>query len=369
MAADSRVSQAGGLLAGMRVLDASPYRPMPHATQVLADLGAEVLKLEPPGGDPMRVYPELFAAIARGKRSIVLDLRTDDGRRRALELAAQADVVCEAWRPDVASRLGLGYDAVAAVNPSVIYCSLTGYGQTGPWRDVPGHDVNYQALAGALAPPRPPQREPSVPRLPAADLEGGTMCALLVCAAWARRLVTGEGERIDVAMTDVVSWWVGAHSGTAHVDSAEATRGSPGYGVFATRDGRWVAIGVLGEERLWRSICAALELDDLAAADFATRLAMVDVVNARVAAAIAARDADDVTERLLAHGAPVSPVLTPEEATRHEQLVARGLFLETTRGLVPDLPALLSRNPRRSATAIPDVNQHPEGFTPPVTHG
>src|SRR5437868_931464 len=150
-----------GMLGGMRVLDVSSWRPMPHATQILADLGAEVLKVEPPGGDPMRAYPQLFAAIARGKRSIELDLRSDAGVARALELAVVADVVFEAWRPGVADRLGLGYEAVAAVNPEVIYCSLTGYGQTGPYRDVPGHDVNYQALAGALAPPRPPLREPA----------------------------------------------------------------------------------------------------------------------------------------------------------------------------------------------------------------
>src|SRR5437868_4870850 len=158
-----------GMLGGMRVLDVSSWRPMPHATQVLCDLGAEVLKVEPPGGDPMRHYPELFAAIARGKRSIELDLRTDAGRARALELAAQADVVCEGWRPGVADRLGVSYDAVRAVNPTVIYCSLSGYGQTGPWRDVPGHDVNYQALAGALT-AGASGVAPAVPRLPAADL-------------------------------------------------------------------------------------------------------------------------------------------------------------------------------------------------------
>jgi crotonobetainyl-CoA:carnitine CoA-transferase CaiB-like acyl-CoA transferase len=362
MSDSARTPQAPGLLGGMRVLDLSAWRPMPHATQVLADLGADVLKVEPPGGDPMRSYPELFAAIARGKRSIVLDLRSDDGRARALALAAEADVVCEAWRPGVAERLGVGYEAIAAVNPRVIYCSLTGYGQTGPWRDVPGHDVNYQALAGALAPPRPPSPDPAVPRLPAADLEGGTMCALLVCAAWARRLLTGQGERIDVAMTDVVAWWVGAHSDTAHVASDGPTRGSPGYGVFKTRGGRWIAIGVLAEARLWRSICEALDLADLADTDFALRLGMVEVVNERVAAAVGALDLDDVMRRLRAHGAPVSPVLTPEEANAHEQLVARDLFVSTSAGLVPDLPALITRNPRRSATSVPAMNEHPDGF-------
>ena len=355
---------APGLLDGMRVLDFSVWRPMPHATQVLADLGAEVLKVEPPGGDPMRQYPEIFASVARGKRSIELDLRSDASRARALELAVEADVVCEGWRPGVADRLGVGYDAVAAVNPGVVYCSLSGYGQTGPWRDVPGHDVNYQALAGALAPPRAGEREPAVPRLPTADLEGGTMCALLVCAAWARQRATGEGERIDVSMTDVVSWWVGAHSGVAHVDAEARTGGSPGYGVFRTRDGRWLALGVLAEARLWQAICRALDLPDLADAPFAARLADAETVNARVRTAVGALDAADATKRLLAEGAPVSPVNTPEDAAAHEQLVARAAFVETAVGAVPDLPALLRVHPRASHTSIPRIGEHPDGFTP-----
>ena len=352
-----------GLLDGMRVLDLSVWRPMPHATQVLADLGADVLKVEPPGGDPMRRYPELFGAIARGKRSIVLDLRTARDRARALELAAEADVVCEGWRPGVADRLGVGYEAILAVNAGVVYCSLSGYGQTGPWRDVPGHDVNYQSMAGALTSPYA-TAPPSVPRLPAADLEGGTMCALLVCAAWAKHLTTGDGERIDVAMTDVVAWWVGAHSGVAHDDAAERTHGSPGYGIFATRDGGYVALGVLAEQRLWVSICRGLGLGDLETTDFATRLAAVDDVNARVAAAVGALDLDDALRRLRAEGAPVSPVNSAEQAAAHEQLAARGLYLDSDVGLVPDLPALLTRHPRRSTTRIPTIDEHPEGFTP-----
>src|SRR4029079_16392359 len=169
--------------------------------------------VEPPGGDPMRGYPEIFASVARGKRSIELDLRADAGRVRALALATEADVVCESWRPGVADRLGVGYDAVRARRPDTIYCSLSGYGAEGPLRDVPGHDVNFQALAGALA---PREGNAAVPRLQVADLEGATVCALLVCAAWARRLISGEGERIDVAMTDVVAWWVGPTSGVVH---------------------------------------------------------------------------------------------------------------------------------------------------------
>src|SRR5438309_617270 len=148
----------------MRVLDAGIWRPVPHATQMLADLGAEVLKIEPPGGDPMRTFPQLFRDIAGHKRSIELDLRSAGGKARALELAAGADVFCEGWRPGVAARLGLSYEDIRVQNPSIIYCSVSGYGQTGPNVARPGHDVNYQALAGARASRSPTSRRGLSPR-------------------------------------------------------------------------------------------------------------------------------------------------------------------------------------------------------------
>jgi len=354
-----------GLLDGMRVLDLSVWRPMPHATQILADLGAEVLKVEPPGGDPMRGYPEIFASVARGKRSIVCDLKTDEGLARALELARQADVVCEGWRPGVAERLGLSFGAVTALNPSVIYCSLSGYGQNGPLRDLPGHDVNFQAIAGALARGEHDHRDPEVPRLPVADLEGGTVCALLICAAWARRLQTGDGEYIDVAMADAVQWWVGTRSGTAHEDQANRTVGSPGYGVFRTSDGAWIALGVLGEQRLWDNTCRALGFDDLSGLAFAARLARTKEINDRIASAIAGLDAAVVLAQLASHDVPASPVLAPEEAGRHPQFLARELHVDTSAGRVAALPARLASGGIRPVR-VPAVGQDPEGFSAPA---
>ena len=239
----------------MRVLDAGIWRPVPHATQMLADLGADVCKLEPPGGDPMRAFPTLFRDLSTHKRSVEVDLRSDEGRAHALELAADVDVFCEGWRPGVADRLGVGYDAIAAVNPSIIYCSISGYGQTGPLVDRAGHDLNYQALAGAIAPRRPVDDDPAIPRLPIADLAAGTVAALLICAAWAKRLQTGEGERIDVAMADVVASWVGPYSGTEMRGRDEPAVGSPGYGVFRCADGAFVTVAVISEDHFWRGAC------------------------------------------------------------------------------------------------------------------
>lgn len=351
-----------GLLEGMRVLDLSAWRPMPHATQILADLGAEVLKVEPPGGDPMRGYPEIFASVARGKRSIVLDLRTDAGRERALALAAEADVVCESWRPGVATRLGLDYDAVAAVNPEVVYCSLSGFGQDGPRRDVPGHDVNFQAIAGALT--RGPGRPPEVSRLPVADLEGGTVSAVLICAAWARRLATGQGERIDVAMADVVAWWVGPRSGVVHAETDGPTSGSPGYGVFRTADDRWIALGVLAEPRLWAALCEALDLTQLVPLTFGERLGRAEEVNATIAARLATMTSDDALAMLLARGAPATPVLSPEEATVDEQLRSRGFHVDTDDGLVAALPGRLGRGPLDRPARVAALDADRDGFTP-----
>ncbi|MGZ6897053.1 MAG: CaiB/BaiF CoA transferase family protein [Acidimicrobiia bacterium] len=355
----SKITVMAGLLDGMRVLDFAVWRPMPHATQILADLGAEVLKVEPPGGDPMRGYPEIFASVGRGKRSIELDLRTGAGRDRALALVADADVVCEAWRPGVARRLGVDFESVHAVRPDVIYCSLSGFGADGPLRDVPGHDVNFQALAGALA---PRDGVAAVPRLPVADLEGGTVCALMICAAWARRLRTGRGERIDVSMTDVVAWWVGTRSGVAHDEAAERTAGSPGYGVFRTRDGHWIALGVLGEQRLWDALVVALGLSDLVGLDFAARLGRTAEVNDAIGTAIGELDADDALARFEQHGAPASPVLTPEEATAHPQLRARGVHVTTEAGTVVGLPARLDGDGIARGASIPTVGEHAEGF-------
>src|SRR5438093_11930092 len=152
-----------GLLAGLRVLDLSIWRPGPYATQLLAEIGADVLKVQPPGGDPMRAYPDLFASLNANKRSLVLDLKDDVGRSRALELAADADVVMEGFRPGVAERLGVGDEDVRAVNPAVIYCSISGMGQDGPLALSPGHDLNYQAWAGVLAPDGRPPVVPAVP--------------------------------------------------------------------------------------------------------------------------------------------------------------------------------------------------------------
>ena len=205
------------LLSEVSVLDLSIWRPGPYATSLLVGLGADVVKVEPPGGDPMRHYPELFESVNAGKRSIMLDLKEPDGagRRRALELAAEADVIVEGFRPGVMARLGLGEAAVRALNSGVVYCSISGYGQQGPLAVAPGHDLNYQAWAGALA---PDGGAAVMPPLPLADLASGMTAAFGICAALLGRGAGGPGTYLDISMTDVMATWTGSASSVSDED-------------------------------------------------------------------------------------------------------------------------------------------------------
>jgi crotonobetainyl-CoA:carnitine CoA-transferase CaiB-like acyl-CoA transferase len=362
------VTENRGLLQGVRVLDLSVWRPGPYATQLLAEIGADVLKVEPPGGDPMRGYPEIFASLNANKRSIVLDLKQDTGRVRGLELAADADVVVEGFRPGVAARLGMAYTDVAAVAPSIVYCSVSGMGQTGPYRLVPGHDLNYQAWAGALA---PEGGAPEVSKLPIADLAGGLAAAFAVCAAVVRRDRTGEGEYIDAAMTDVLATWTGAAPPRRQETDSSASSGSsasgvPGYGLFATRDGGYITLGVLTEDHFWSALCRALALDDVCKLTFADRLARVDELQARVTSAIARRDRDELTSELLAADVPVAPVLDRSEMLAFAHLREREV---TTSDPWADpaigYPVRFQRHPYARTSAPPALGEHQgSGFLP-----
>lgn len=297
---------SAALLDGLRVLDLGIWRPVPYATQLLVEMGADVLKVEPPGGDPMRIFPELFAVLNAGKRSIDVDLKRAEGRAEVLALAARADAVLEGFRPGVADRLGVGYEAVRAVNRSVVYCSVSGYGADGPLAPMPGHDVNYQAYAGVL---RPRGGPPVSGSLPVGDLGAGMAAAMATIAGCFRARATGEGERIDVGIADVLATWNGAVGQLTPVGSEVPMNGLPGYGTYRTADDRWVAVGVLTEDSFWSGLCRAFGLDDLLGLPLGARVARKKELDAEVARQIAQRTAAEAIDVLERHDVPVSPVL------------------------------------------------------------
>jgi crotonobetainyl-CoA:carnitine CoA-transferase CaiB-like acyl-CoA transferase len=353
----------GRLLANMRVLDFGQWRPAPYATQLLADLGAEVLKVEPPGGDPMRAFPAIFATVAGHKRSIVLDLKDDADRARALELATEADVVVEGWRPGVAARLGVGPADVRVVNPDVIYCSLSGFGASGPLVDAPGHDINYQARGGSLAPDGGDPAPSPAPRIPFADLAGGLAAAFAICAAWIGRARTGRGETIDVSMTDLLATWTNVVGGGALAGVEGPVQGLPAYGTFAVADG-YVALGVIVEQHFWDATCRELGLDDLVGIEVNEQVARRDEVRARITAALAPCVRDEVVARLLAAGAPISPVLSRAEVVADEHLRARGTVVDTPSGPAFTHPVHFDGRPARPPGPSPAPGEHAtEGFS------
>jgi alpha-methylacyl-CoA racemase len=294
------------LLAGLRVLDLSIWRPGPYATSLLVALGADVLKVEPPGGDPMRHYPGLFAAVNTGKRSVELDLKEEDGRTRALALAEQADALVEGFRPGVMARLGMDDGAVRVRNPGIIYCSISGYGQRGERADLPGHDVNYQAWGGALT---PEGGSATVPPLPMADLASGLTAAFGICAALVGRGVSGEGTYLDVSMTDVMATWTGPSGAGAPDAGQRPSEPVPGYGLFATADGRQVSLGVVNEQHFWSALCRELGLDELKKLGFDERCGRGGELQRAVGDSIAIRDRDTLVTALIGAGVPVAPVL------------------------------------------------------------
>jgi crotonobetainyl-CoA:carnitine CoA-transferase CaiB-like acyl-CoA transferase len=326
------------LLDGLRVLDLTMWRPGPYTTQLLAQLGADVIKVEPPGGEPMRMFRSHFDLLNQHKRSIALDLKSPEDRERCLDLAAGAQVFVEGYRPGVADRLGVGYEAVRNRNPKIVYCSISGYGAEGELRDTPGHDVNYRGYSASLA---PEAVSPSADDLPVADMSAATMAAFAITAACFK----GEGERIDLGMADVLANWVGTVPTTA-------VRGAPvpAYGVYPTKDGGKITLGVVSEPALWAATCRALGLEHRVELAFADRLGRVEELDREIAAAIAAWTTGEALEALQAEGAPVAPLLT------RDQMLAHPHFQE--RGTAQGSPIRAEKHPALPPGEVAELDQH-----------
>ena len=250
------------MLEGMRVLELAQFYIGPFCTQILSDLGAEVIKVEPPFGEPLRFYDVMFAAFNRNKKSVVIDLKSKRGKERFMELVKEVDVVVEGFRPGVARKLGVDYDSVREMNSSIIYCSISGFGQDSEFRDIPVHDINVLSFAGICKVTGLRVGRPEDPNVQLSDFAAAIYAAISILAAYVRKLRTGEGTYIDVSMLDSAFAAIPAH--TAHIlnglgDVRDFIR-NPGYGIYRTRDG-FVSLGILGEPHFWRNLCRALELD------------------------------------------------------------------------------------------------------------
>ena len=323
-------------LTGLLVLDFTTLLPGPLATLMLAEAGAEVIKIERPGGEDMRRFPPLwdgesaaFALLNRGKRSLVLDLKSPEDQKQLQPLLQRADILVEQFRPGVMQRLGLGYDDVRKINPRIVYCAISGYGQTGPRSPEAGHDINYIGNTGLLALQPGPADAPVVPPALVADIAGGTFPAVInILLALRQRETTGEGCHLDIAMTDAMFAfaWHALAEGMAGgrfpgPGEGRVTGASPRYQLYPTSDGKLVACGAL-EDHFWRRFTTAVGLD----AKFINDARDPGASKAAIAAIVASKSADEWQPILAAADCCATIVKSLEEALRDPHFVARGLF-------------------------------------------
>jgi len=372
--------QRGPALAGLRVLDLSRILSGPFATMTLADLGADVVKIEQPGsGDDTRQWgppfqgdqAAYFLAVNRNKRSVALDLKSEQGRAAVLELARRADVLVENFRPGTAERLGLGYEQLAEVNPRIVYASISGYGQTGPDAQRPGYDAIAQARSGLMSVTGEPDGPPVRVGVSSTDLTAAMWALVGILAALYERERSGRGQWVDISLLDgQVSWLTYVASGYFATGEVPRRYGSAHptiapYQGFATRDGDLMV--AVGNDSLWRRFAPILGLEHLLEDPrFVTnpdRVTHRDELIPLVAEVLATRTTGEWIEVLDAAGVPVGPVQTVDEVVHDPQVLARGMVLETEHPTAGPLrmmgcPVRLSATPPALRTPPPLLGEH-----------
>jgi len=361
-------------LDGLRVLDLTRLLPGPFCTMLLADLGADVIKVEEPnGGDPARHYAprqgdtgSLFLLINRNKRSVTLDLKTDQGRAQLLKLVDSADVLVESFRPGVMARLGLGYEVLAERNPRLIYATLSGFGQSGPYRNRAGHDLNYLALAGVLGYNVDRERQPVPPGVQVADLGAGTFGAVAILAAVIARQQTGRGQAVDVSLFGSAIAWLPTLIATLFAQGHALPPGEPGlagglaqYDVYATADGRHITLGALEPKFLLNFLSRVGRPELMALA------ADRDQLRPELSAIFASKTLADWVECLADVDTCFAPVNTLEETLLDPQVAALGLFTSVEHARLGALtqiapPFAFSDTPATVRRPPPDLGEHNE---------
>lgn len=340
-------------LEGIRVLDVSRYLPGPFCSLNLAWLGAEVTVVEqPPHGDPLRTLPPVgddglslaYRSLRRDMAVELLDLGDDDGLARFHELADAADVFVESFRPGVTTRLGIGPEQLRARNPRLVYCSLSGYGQTGPWAQAPGHDIGYESVAGLLE-QTGTRDEVVLPPVPLADLAGGQTAATAICAALLRRASGGEGCVLDVSLTEAALALQAMHLPGADLEPTNArargllTGGFACYRPYRCADGEWISLGPI-EPKFFVALCAAIERPELAELQYSPT--DQERLRDELERVFAMRTAAEWEHALVGDAggdACVVRVLHPSELAAHPQLVARGAVQPLPGGAGAHMPA------------------------------
>jgi crotonobetainyl-CoA:carnitine CoA-transferase CaiB-like acyl-CoA transferase len=365
-----------GPLDGVRILDFSRLLPFNYATLLLADMGAEVLKIEEPIlGDYMRWAPPIlkkenavFLMLNRNKKSMKLNLKTEKGREIVRKLVEKYDVVFETFRPGVMEKLGLGYNELKKINPKIIYCSTTGYGQVGPYIDKPGHDINYISVAGILGVTGRHTGAPVIPGIPIADMSSGVFSALAIVSALLARERTGRGQYIDVSMTDAVLTFNVLHIGTyisGYSLGEEGTLSTLGesayYNVYETKDQEFIAFGNI-EGKFWANFCKIIGREDLISKQFVSKSEEKKILS-EVREIMRTKTRDEWLKLMEGQDICVTPVYSIGEVIQDTQLRHRKMFIEVEhpvegKTLHVAFPLKFSETPATIRTPAPLFGQH-----------
>ena len=329
-------------LEGITILDLSKYLPGPFATQLLADFGAGVIKIEEPGGEPGRTLPPnirgvspRYCSVNRNKRSVTLDLKKPEGRDVFIKLAGEADIVVDQFRPGVMDKLGLGYETLRGINSRLIYCSITGYGLTGPLRNTAGHDLNYLSASGASGLIAGRDGTPVMPAIQVADVAGGSLYAVIgILLALFARTRTGRGQLCDIAMMDgalsLMAYTFGEWSGKGSLPAAGGellTGGYAMYNVYRCRDGRHVSLGAL-EKKFWYGFCEAIGREEFKEMQYVKD--SQEKMIAEISSIMLARTRGEWVDFFSGKDICFTPVLDLDEVPAHEQVKAREMILKIT---------------------------------------
>jgi crotonobetainyl-CoA:carnitine CoA-transferase CaiB-like acyl-CoA transferase len=315
-------------LAGIRVLSAAQLLPGAYCTMLLADMGADVIMLErPQGGDPMRLMPDMFSAVTRGKKSITVNLASEKGKEICYKIVKESPIFLESFRPGVAKKLRIDYDTLKAISPGIVYASITGFGQEGPYRHKPGHDLVYQGIAGMLSGLIPKKGAKFIPpQVAIADWSSGMFAAISILGALYGAKETGVGQYIDVSMTDGLVSFMGRRL-APNRDLSFAIQ--PTYTLYTTSDGKSLTLGIGAEEHFWRNLCKAVGKEELGVLSAAERAKREEELYATFADIFMAKTRDQWIEILTKADVPHGPAYSsPEEVLNDPQLRYRGMIVD-----------------------------------------
>lgn len=351
-------------LEGIRILDSAHQYPGPYCSMLLGDLGAEVIKVEkPPIGDPARRQKGFFRSINRSKKSITLNLKIPAAREILYRLAKDADVFTEGFRPGVVNRLGINYEILREINPRLIYCSISGYGQDGPYRDLPGHDLNYMAMTGMLNGFRDAHGDFIQPGVAIGDLSSGMFAAIGILSALLAREKTGEGQLVDVSMFDGLLSWMSTKFGILHETGNAERVYDAGYGIFKAGDGRFFTLGIAHENWFWDRLCSATGLDVYRGLGIAERRNRRGELVEALQVVFLNKKREEWLRILMEADVPAAPIRNPDEAVKDPQVIFRKMFQDVTlssgeTSRQTGFPIKLSQTPAEIQGPPPELGEH-----------